>query len=79
MQESGLTPVTHHERWVRTSGVPQGDRSVYEHEVITRVLESMLQVDQLNVPALQSAELLCRRMQVIEEAHRLSPSSPDYS
>eukprot|EP00439_Symbiodinium_sp_Y106_P042201 s2740_g5.t1 len=39
----------------------------------------MLTVDQLNAPVLQSAELLVRRMQVIREAHRISPSAPDYS
>ena len=39
----------------------------------------MLTVDQLNAPCLQSAELLVRRMQVIREAHRVSPSAPDYS
>ena len=44
-----------------------------------RILESMLTIDQMNVPALQSAELLIRRMMVIREAHKVSPSAPDYS
>ncbi|CAE8616423.1 unnamed protein product [Polarella glacialis] len=44
-----------------------------------RVLEAMITVDQLNVPCLQSAELLLRRAQVIKEAHRISPGLPDYS
>ena len=52
---------------------------MYEHEMICRVLESMLTVDQLNIGALQSAELLARRLQLIEDAHRGSPSNPDYS
>ena len=39
----------------------------------------MVTVDQLNVCSLQAAELLVRRMQVIREAHRISPSNPDYS
>ena len=64
---------------MRTANLPAGDRSVYEHEVLCRVFDSMLCVDQLNVPALHSAELLCRRLQLIEEAHRVSPSAPDYS
>jgi len=42
-------------------------------------MESMVMVDQLNAPALQSAELISRRLQLIEEARRLSPSAPDYS
>ena len=35
-----------------------------------RILESMLTIDRMNVPALQSAELLIRRMMVIREAHK---------
>ena len=78
-RDSGLSGVTHHESWVRGGKIPEGDRSVYEHEVICRVLESMLTVDQLNIGSLQSAELLSRRLQLIEDAHRGSPSNPDYS
>ena len=79
MRDQGFTPVTFHEHWMRSSEIPKGDRSTYEHEVISRVLESFACVDQLNLPALQGVELLCRRLQVIREAHRISPSSPDYS
>ncbi|CAE7219985.1 ANK1 [Symbiodinium sp. CCMP2592] len=75
----GLTPVTDHEHWVRTHELAKGDRSVYEMEVITRVLEAMATVDQLNLPNLKGAELLIRRWQLIREAHRISPTSPDYS
>ncbi|CAE8609421.1 unnamed protein product [Polarella glacialis] len=79
MRDQSLTPAMSHEYWVRNSRIPEGDRSVYEHEVIMRVLEAMITVDQLNVPCLQSAELLLRRAQVIKEAHRISPGLPDYS
>ena len=79
MRDQSMTPTTFHEYWLRTSDIPKGDRSVYEHECLSRILESMLTVDQINAPALQSAELLCRRMQVIREAHRISPGSPDYT
>ena len=75
----GLTPVTDHEHWVRTHELAKGDRSVYEMEVITRVLEALSTVDQLNLPNLKGAELLIRRWQLIREAHRISPTSPDYS
>ena len=67
------------EHWVRSSEVPRGDRSIYEHEVLSRILDSMIMVDQLNVPALQSAELVFRRLQVIRQAHKASPGNPDYS
>ena len=79
MVARGLMPVTDHERWVRTSDLPRGDRSVYEMEVITRVIEAMVMIDQVNVPNLVGTELLMRRWQVIREAHRISPGSPDYS
>ncbi|CAE7391337.1 ANK1 [Symbiodinium sp. CCMP2592] len=79
LRDQNFTPTTFHEFWVRSSELGKGDRSVFEHECLSRILESMITVDQMNVPCLQSAELLCRRMQVIREAHRISPSAPDYS
>ena len=79
MVARGLTPVTDHERWVRTCEISKGDRSVYEMEVITRVMEAFIMIDQVNVPNLVGTELLMRRWQVIREAHRISPGAPDYS
>lgn len=79
MVARGLTPVTDHEHWLRTHDIPKGDRSQYEMEVITRVLEALIMNDQVNIPNLRGAELLIRRWQLIREAHRLSPGSPDYS
>ncbi|CAE7710379.1 ANK1 [Symbiodinium sp. CCMP2592] len=61
MRDQNFTPTTFHEYWVRSSEVARGDRSVYEHECLSRVIEAML------------------GMQVIREAHRISPSAPDYS
>lgn len=79
LRDQNLTPTTFHEYWLRSAEIPKGDRSVYEHECLSRILESMITVDQLNICALRGAELICRRMQVIREAHRVSPSAPDYS
>ena len=62
LQDQGFTPITFHEHWIRSSDISKGDRSTFEHECLSRILESMLVVDQINAPALQSAELLCRRM-----------------
>lgn len=75
----GLTPITDHERWVRSSEIAKQDRSLYEMEVLSRVLEAMVMVDQLNVPNLKSGEMILRRWQLIKEAHRISPAAPDYS
>ncbi|CAE7708857.1 AMY1.1 [Symbiodinium sp. CCMP2592] len=79
MRDQQFTPSTFHEHWLRTSEIPRGDRSTYEHECLSRIMDAMIMVDQLNVPALQSAELIFRRLQVIRQAHRASPSNPDYS
>jgi len=79
LRDQNLTPTTFHEYWLRTAEIPRGDRSTYEHECLSRIMESLITVDQLNVCALQGAELISRRMQVTREAHRVSPSAPDYS
>lgn len=79
LRDQNLTPTTFHEYWLRTAEIPPGDRSIYEHEWLSRIMESLITVDHLNVCSLQGAELVSRRMQVIREAHRVSPSAPDYS
>ena len=79
LRDQNFTPTTFHDHWVRTSEIPTGNRSIYEHECLSRILESLVTIDQLNIGALQGVELLVRRMQVIREAHRISPASPDYS
>ncbi|CAK8991991.1 unnamed protein product [Durusdinium trenchii] len=79
LRDQFMTPTSFHEFWLRSAEIPRGDRSIYEHEVLSRILESIVTVDQLNVSGLQGIELLVRRLQVIREAHRILPSSPDYS
>ena len=74
-----LTPITDHERWVRNSEISRNDRSIYEMEVISKVVEALIMTDQVNLPNLKGGELLLRRWQLIKEAHRVSPSAPDYS
>ena len=79
LRDQNMTPTSYHEFWMRTADIPRGDRSTYEHECLSRIFEAMVCIDQLNPSSLQSAELVVRRMQVIREAHRVSPSAPDYS
>ena len=74
-----LTFITDHERWVRREEISKNDRSIYEMEVIAKVVEAFVMTDQLNLPNLKGGELLLRRWQLIKEAHRISPMSPDYS
>ena len=75
----GHTFKSEFERWRSETKLVPGDRSIYEAEVITTVLDAIIQVDQLNAPNLLSAELLARRWQLIKEAHRINPASPDYN
>ena len=79
MESNGGDPVQHYEWWHRVSKLPEGDRANYEMEVLCRVLFTLATTDQLNLPALSGAEMLCRRISLIKEAHRVSPSQPDYS
>lgn len=79
LRDQNFTPSSFHEFWMRTADIPRGDRSTYEHECLSRIMEAMITVDQLNIGSLQSSELIMRRLQVIREAHRISPSAPDYS
>ena len=74
-----LTPVTDHERWIRSSEISKSDRSIYEMEVLARVIEAFVMVDQVNLPNLKGGQLLLRRWQLIKEAHRICPTQPDYS
>jgi hypothetical protein len=59
--------------------VGDGDRAACEDEVICVVLEKFATVDGINLPNTIGGELLARRVQLIREAYRISPSAPDYS
>ena len=50
MRDQAFTPSTFHEHWVRTAEIPKSDHSVFEHECLSRILESLVVVDQLNAP-----------------------------
>lgn len=78
LRRQGMDFVQHHESWVKKSGVRNSDRSVFEHSSVCRVLNLMLCYDQLNVPALASAEALNRRRTLIEQAHQGRPEAPSY-
>eukprot|EP00959_Pyramimonas_sp_CCMP1952_P379592 7951392-Pyramimonas_sp.AAC.1 len=61
--------------------IQDGDRSQYEHEALSHILEAMARVDQLNIPSLRSGELAASRLQLIEDAHARSGAggAADYS
>ena len=74
----GRTPRGHHSQWVQQAGIPREDRSRYEHEVWCHMFEVALCFDQLNVASLGCMEVAARRVQLIEDAHRLSATAPSY-
>lgn len=78
LRRLGMDFVQHHESWMKKSGVRSSDRSVHEHSSICRVLNMMMCYDQLNLPALASAEALNRRRTLIEHAHQGRPEAPSY-
>eukprot|EP00929_Paragymnodinium_shiwhaense_P119554 TRINITY_DN91459_c0_g1_i1.p1 TRINITY_DN91459_c0_g1~~TRINITY_DN91459_c0_g1_i1.p1 ORF type:complete len:397 (-),score=75.48 TRINITY_DN91459_c0_g1_i1:289-1479(-) len=71
-------PVARHHRWLRDAEIPSGDRARHEHGVLSKVLETAVSYDGLNVCNLGSFEILCRRMQLLEEAHHDNPNAPNY-
>ena len=64
---------------MRDADIAAGDRSRYEHECLSRILEIGVCFDQLCVCNLASFEVLVRRLQLLEHAHLECPSAPDYS
>ena len=79
VRDSSGSFTSSHQSWLQSSRIPDGDRAIYEHEVLSRCLDAMLLFDQLNIPALRSAEVLVRRLMLIEEAYALCPSAPDFA
>jgi len=77
--QQGGSPELSHMEWKRNSAVPSGDRAVYEDEALCLALQFLSTIDQINVPNLKGCELMGRRIQLIREAYRISPSAPDFS
>eukprot|EP00972_Heterocapsa_arctica_P036295 5341161-Heterocapsa_arctica.AAC.1 len=48
IKRQGLTPQTHTCQWVDACGIPKGDRSVFEMEVLGEIVHALMCVDQLN-------------------------------
>eukprot|EP00959_Pyramimonas_sp_CCMP1952_P254742 5320684-Pyramimonas_sp.AAC.1 len=63
MAQTGLAPVARSRAWASDGGIPAGDRSVHEHHMIMKVIQTVAERDQLNLMCLESFELLIRRAQ----------------
>ena len=67
-----------HHIWINSAGIPPGDRSVFEDQLLARVLDTALCYDSLNIANLACMELVCRRRQLLADAHSGSPGAPSY-
>ena len=67
-----------HLAWVSQSRIPEGDRAIHENEVLSRILDTALVYDALNVSNLACMELVVRRKQLLAEAHSYNPMAPSY-
>ncbi|CAK0837412.1 unnamed protein product [Prorocentrum cordatum] len=70
--------VHEHDKWVAESGAKPRDRSVHEHQVLTKALQIGATEDGLNLRNLGMAELPFRRKQLIEEVHADNPHNPSW-
>lgn len=78
IQSVAASSYAHHLSWVQQSKLPEGSRAAFEDETLSRILDTAIQFDSLQVCNLASFELLVRRKQLIADAHSLNPASPSY-
>ena len=67
-----------HLAWVQQAKIPEGDRAIYEDEVLSKVVDMAVKFDGLNIVNLACFEMICRRKQLLAEAHVGNPSAPSY-
>lgn len=67
-----------HLAWINQSRIPEGDRAIHENEVLSRILDTALLYDALNISNLACMELVVRRKQLLAEAHSYNPMAPSY-
>lgn len=71
-------PRSQHGLWVRGSRIPDGDGAIHEDLVLATIFETAVCYDCLNVANLATMEVLCRRRQLLAEAHSANPAAPSY-
>jgi hypothetical protein len=67
-----------HNKWVSESGIKHTDRLVYEHEVLSKVLDVAMIWDSANIKNLWFAEMFLRRLQLLEHAVSEDSADPSY-
>ena len=67
------------QRFCHDKNLHRGDRNYHELKALTDALEAAGEYDQLNLGALISVEILCRRIATIAKALERGAASPDWS
>ena len=70
MVEHGGSPVAHSQAWRVACKFQPADKPAQDHEMLCRILQTMVVHDQLDASNLASAELVARAIQRIEEQHK---------
>ena len=78
MQRFGGDPANWMLQFAREKHIAASDRTWHELRVLTSAVEAAGSYDQLNIGALASVEILCRRVQAIADAHAI-PGKVDWS
>lgn len=68
--EHGGSPIAHSQAWRVACRFQPTDKPAQDHEMLCRILQTMVVYDQLDVANLASAELIVRGIQKIEEQHK---------
>ena len=75
----GGDPIRWKDEWLRELGMNRHERTAIEVSMITRSLHYMGTYDQLNLPCLASAEVLCQRLAQLIEAYASGDrTAPNY-
>ena len=78
MKQGHISLVSRHERWAAESGVQRGSGLAFEHEALSRALQLLATHDGFNLRVSAGAELMLRRLQLLEDAVGEDPSNPSY-
>ena len=77
MLDHGGSALGHHQAWRVACKLQPTDAPAMEHEAWSKVLQTMMTYDQLDVSNLASAEMVVRALQRIEEKHKFKLTSTD--
>ena len=75
--EHGGSPIAHSQAWRVACKFQPTDKPAQDHEMLCRILQTMVVYDQLDVSNIAAAELVARGIQRIEEQHKLKLTSSD--